>query len=244
MLSLLLGLSFSLGATELEDSLSVNVVTRPPVRIFMPKGNVSAGIEFFHMNLGSSNSEVALILQHLNAKGDITSISPYFDYTYKDNKSVGFRTKYSNISGAVANADLSLLSDGMEMSLEDLNASSRSLQAEVYHRSYAALDERGRFGVFMDLALQWARTDTAFSYNAQNLDTSSVTQKLGLAFHPGLMVFVMNNISTHVAIGIGGVHYTKTDYLKNGENIGTRHHSRVNFMLDILDISYGLSLHF
>ena len=243
-ITLLLTLLPASRAAEPEDSLFVEEVKREPVRVFMPKGDVSAGIQFFYLNLGSSNSEIALFLQHLDANGDITSISPYFDYTYKDNKSIGFRTKYANVSGGVANADLSLLSDGMEMSLQDINASSRSLQTELYHRSYAALDERGRFGVYVDLALQWARTDTAFSYNSESLDTSSATRKIGLAVHPGLMIFVLNNLSTHVSIGIGGAHLTRTDYLKNGETIGTRYYSKVNFMLDILDISYGLSLHF
>lgn len=52
-----------------------------------------------------------------------------------------------------------------------------------------------------------------------------------------------NSISTHVAIGIGGATYNHIDYYKKGEVVGTRDFSKVRFMLDILDISFGLSFH-
>ena len=57
------------------------------------------------------------------------------------------------------------------------------------------------------------------------------------------MIFVTNSISTHVAIGIGGATYNHIDYYKKGEVVGTRDFSKVRFMLDILDISFGLSFH-
>ena len=243
LVMLLAGL-LPLSGRQRSDSLSVWAERRGPDRVFMPKGDISAGIQFFYLDLGSSNSEVLLLLQHLDATGAVASVSPYFDYTYRDNRSIGIRTKYVSASGGVSNVDLSLLSDGLEMSMQDLKADSRTIQSEIYHRSYAPLDEKGRFGVFTDLALSWSRANTSFSYNSQSLDTRTVTDKLRLAVHPGIMVFVLNNLSTHVSIGIGGANYTKTEYVKDGEVTGTRYCSKVNFMIDILDISYGLSLHF
>ncbi len=225
------------------DSLSVSG-KRVRDRVFMPKGDVSAGIQFFYLDLASSNSEVMMILRSLDAVGSVLSVSPYFDYAYRDNRSVGIRSKYTAASGSVSNADLSMLSDGLEMSLQDITADSRTIQSELYHRTYAPLDSKGRFGVFTDIALSWSRSNTSFSYNAQSLDSRTVTDKLRIAVHPGLMIFVLNNLSTHVSIGIGGANYSKTDYIKDGEVSGSRYGSKVNFMIDILDISYGLSLHF
>ena len=57
------------------------------------------------------------------------------------------------------------------------------------------------------------------------------------------MVFVTNSISTQVAIGIGGANYNHIDYISSGEVVGTRDFSRVRFMLDVMDISFGLSFH-
>lgn len=217
---------------------------RGEVRVFMPKGDLSAGVQFFYIDLGSSDSEFMLLLQHLDAQGSMMSFSPYFDYTYKDNRAVGVRSKYSYVRGGVSNADFSMLNDGLSMSVEDISANSRTIQSEIFHRSYAPLDKRRRFGVFTDLSLSWAHSNTTFSYGAESLDTSSSTNRLRVSVHPGLMVFVLNNLSTHVSIGIGGASYTHVDYLKNGEVVGTRDYSKVHFMLDILDISYGLTLHF
>ena len=240
---LLLGL-LPLAGRQSSDSLSVWEGRRGPDRVFMPKGDISVGIQFFYLDLASSNSEILLLLQHLDAAGSVTSISPYFDYAYRDNRSVGIRSKYVAASGSVSNVDLSLLSDGLEMSLQDLSANSRTIQSELYHRTYAPLDEKGRFGVFTDLALSWSRTNTSFNCNAETLGTRTVNDKLRLAVHPGLMIFVLNNLSTHVSIGIGGANYSRTDYIEDGEVKGRRYSSKVNFMIDILDISYGLCLHF
>jgi hypothetical protein len=44
-------------------------------------------------------------------------------------------------------------------------------------------------------------------------------------------------------MGIGGVSYNNTKYIKGDEIIGTRNFSKANFKLDILDISIGLSIH-
>lgn len=237
--------AFSIGeSTEAGDSLSVS--SRAVERVFMPKGDFSVGAQFFYLDLASSNSELMLLLQNLDARGSMLSVSPYIEYTYRDNRAVGLRTKFSYAEGGVSSMDIPIISEelGMEVSLGDIDASSRTIQADVFLRSYAPIDRKGRFGVFTDLSLAYSRTGTRFAYNAETLDTHSNTHKLRLSVHPGLMIFVMNNLSTHVSIGIGGATYTHVDYIKGDAVDGTRDFSKVNFMLDILDISYGLSLHF
>ncbi len=209
----------------------------------MPKGDFSAGVQFFYVDLNSSDSEYLLLLQHLDANGTMMSLAPYLDYTYRDNRTVGLRAKYSNAKGGISNADFSMLSDDLSLSMSDIRASSRTVQAEVFHRSYAALDRHSRIGVFTDLSLAYSYTRTSFSYNEETLDTYSGASKIRLSVHPGLMIFMTNNISTHVSIGIGGATYNHVDYYKNGVVTGTRDYSKVHFMLDILDISFGLSFH-
>ncbi len=226
-----------------KDSVSVNDEKRGPDRVFMPQGDLSAGVQFFYVDLSSSDSEYLMLLQHLDADGSMMMISPYFDFTYRNNRSVGLRAKYSSAKGGISNADLSALSDDLSLSLNDIQADSRTVQAEVFHRAYAPLDKHSRFGVFTDLSLGYSYTRTSFSYNEESLDTYSAANRIKIAVHPGLMVFVTNNISTHVSIGIVGATYNHIDYYKNGEIVGTRDFSKVRFMLDILDISFGLSFH-
>lgn len=224
------------------DSVSV-VERRGPDRTFMPKGDFSAGVQFFYVDLFSSDSEYFMLLQHLDATGTMMTLAPYLDYTYKDNRSVGLRAKYSSAKGGISKADFSALSDDLSFSMSDVNADSRTIQAEVFHRAYAPLDKRCRFGVFTDVSLGYSYTRTSFSYNEESLDSYAAANRVKIAVHPGLMVFVTNSISTHVSIGIGGATYNHIDYFKNGKVVGTRDFSKVRFMLDILDISFGLSFH-
>lgn len=116
------------------DSLSVSE-KRGPDRLFMPKGDFSAGVQFFYADLSSTDSEYLMLLQHLDANGTMMTLSPFLDYTYKDNRSVGVRAKYSSAKGGVSNADLSMLSDDLAVSLNDIKADSRTVQAEVFHRA-------------------------------------------------------------------------------------------------------------
>jgi len=218
-------------------------IQRGPDRVFMPKKDFSAGVQFSYVDLFSKDSEYLMLLQHLDANGSLMTFAPYLDYTYKDNRSVGLRAKYSSAQGGISNADFSMLSDDLSFSFSDIEADSRSIQAEIFHRAYAPLDKNSRFGVFTDISLGYSYTRTSFSYNEESLDSYSAANRVKIAVHPGLMVFVTNSISTHVSIGIGGATYNHIDYYKNGEIVGTRDFSKVRFMLDILDISFGLSFH-
>ena len=241
---LILSILFSALCAEAagRDSLSV-AERRGPDRLFMPKGDFSFGAQFFYADLSSTDSEFLMLLQHFDADGSMMTLAPYLDYTYKDNRSVGLRAKYSSAQGGVSNADFSMLSDDLAVSLNDVCGDSRTVQTEVFHRAYAALDKKGRIGVFTDVSLGYSHTRTSFSYNEESLDSYSVADKVKVAVHPGLMIFVTNSISTHVSIGIGGATYNHIDYYKGGEIVGTRDFSKVRFMLDVLDISFGLSFH-
>ena len=87
------------------DSLSI-VEKRGPDRLFMPKGDFSAGVQFFYADLSSTDSEYLMLLQHLDANGTMMTLSPYMDYTYKNNRSVGLRAKYSSAKGGISNGGL------------------------------------------------------------------------------------------------------------------------------------------
>jgi hypothetical protein len=143
----------------------------------------------------------------------------------------------------VSQGDLDFLSDDLNFHVENLHANLTSYQAAVYHRSYIGLDNRGRIGLFNDIMLGYTNSKTAFVYNEETMDSHAKTHQVKLSLHPGIVVFAMNNVSMHVSIGIGGVSYNNTQYIKAGEVVGTRDYSKANFKLDVLDISMGMSIH-
>lgn len=212
-------------------------------RLFISKGELGMGMQFSYLDLSSGDSEILMLIRNLNAYGTSFSVTPYFAYAVKDNHAVGLKLRVSKTDAGISSADLSLLSDDLSLSVEDVQGHSNSLQSSVFYRSYVGLDPHGRFGLFSDLSLGYTHSKTSYTYNSASLDAFTVSDKLKLGIHPGLEVFIMNNVSTHFSIGIGGISYTRSKYYRNDEPVGTRDVSKARFMLDITDISMGLTIH-
>lgn len=211
--------------------------------LIIPKGEWQVGVQISHVSMSSNNSEFMLLVNGLNANASMTKIAPFFAYSYRNNRSIGVRFQYSTTSGGISKGELDLLSDDLNFEVENLRADLNSIQTSLYHRSYLGLDNKGRIGVFADIALSYANNKNIFSYSERTNHSYARTHQLKLSLHPGLVIFPMNNISTHVSMGIGGVSYNHTDYVKDGQVIGSRDFSKANFKLDVLDISIGLTIH-
>ena len=194
--------------------------------LIIPKGEWQVGAQISHVSFSSNNSEYLLVA-----------------YSYHDNRSIGVKLQYSSANGNINKGDLDFLSDDLNFSVEDVHANMNSFQTAIYHRSYIGLDDRGRIGLFNDVSLSYTNGKTVFTYNAETMDTYTRSNKLELSLHPGIVVFAMNNVSTHVSMGIGGVSFNNTKYIKAGEVIGTRNYSQAKFKLNVLDINIGVTIH-
>ena len=231
-----------MGTSMEADSLG-DYSRRLEQRLFIEKGEVALGASFSYLDLSSSDSQFFMLLQDFNAYGKTFSVTPIISYAIADNKAVGLQIKYSNSDAVVSGADLSLLSDDLSLSLSDLPAHNNSIEAAFFYRSCMGLDDKGRFGLFTDLELAYSHGNSLFSYAGNGLDSYTVSDKIKLSIHPGLEVFVMNNVSVHFSIGIGGASYTSTRCVKAGEVVGRRDASNARFYLDITDIALGITFH-
>ena len=211
-------------------------------KLYMPKGSAGIGLQVSYFDLGSTDSDVMLLLKNLNAQGTYASVAPYFFYSYKDNKAVGLRFKYSKLTGGVANADISLFSEDLSFKLSGLSANTRSFQVQAFHRSYMGLDERGRFGLFNDMVLSYTNSRVNLALSEDQKDAYSITRKVKLGVCPGIMIFILNNLSTHVSVSIGGVSYSHINCYEKGTQIGKRNQTKAHFTPDITDISFGMTL--
>ncbi|MGN1214757.1 MAG: hypothetical protein ACI4TJ_00775 [Candidatus Cryptobacteroides sp.] len=213
-------------------------------KLFMPKGCSGAGLQVSYLDIGSTDSDLLLVLDGLNADGTLMSVAPFLSYTYKDNKAIGVKLKYSKGTGGISNADISFLGDDPLLTLEDVKANTRNVQIQLFRRSYLGLDEHGRFGLFNDIVLSYGSSRSSFSVGEKNLDAYSTTDKFKLGVCPGIMIFILNNVCTHVSMSIGGVSYTHTDNFKDGVIKGRRDYTKAHFAPDITDISMGLTVFF
>ena len=235
--------TIALGAEITQDTVGKKHHRGLKQHLIIPKGEWQLGAQLSHVSLASDNSEFMLLINGLNANASITKIAPFFAYSYHNNRSIGMRLQYTSASGCINSAELDLLGNLNKNIEDEVSANLTSLQASVYHRSYLGLDNKGRIGVFADLALSYANRKNAFKFDNSASNQYARTHQVKLSLHPGIVVFAMNNISTHLSMGIGGVSYNHTKLKDGGKVIGTRDYSQAKFKLDIMDISVGLSIH-
>lgn len=214
-------------------------------RLFIPKGSIGLGLQFSYYDLSSTDSELLLLLQNLDAGFSYFGAAPSLSYCIADNRVIGARFRYVNAEINVGEVDLSLLGAGdLNFNVKDMRGNSNSMISEVFYSSYIGIDDMGRFGLFANVGLQYANTRTSFGSGVQAADTYNLSRRLKLAVRPGLEVFVLNNISTMFSVGIGGISYTNNKCYRGGEVTGVLNSSKARFMLDITDIAMGMTIHF
>ncbi|MFR9578136.1 MAG: hypothetical protein SNG45_04720, partial [Rikenellaceae bacterium] len=210
-------------------------------------GEKIAGITATHYSLSGDNADYLLLLDGITANGSITSVKPYVGYFYRDNRAIGARMTYSKVNGTIDSATIDLgESNNIDFDIPYLALDSKSYSFAVFHRSYAALDDRGRYGVFADVELSATTGKSIFEYESGNSTdfTESRTRSVGLSFNPGICAFIMHNLSASLSFQFGGVDFTRIDqYDASGEFMGSRTSSQMQFMFNVLAVNLGITLH-
>ena len=123
--------------------------------VFVFKGESMAGLTVSYSTLESEDSNIALIFDQLNLRGQIFSIKPHYGFFYRDNNAIGVRLGYNFANGQLDSAALNLGDAAdINLSIGDVSYLSRGFSAAIYHRSYMSIDKKGRFGLFADLLEQ------------------------------------------------------------------------------------------
>lgn len=209
--------------------------------LIAPKGEWQCGLSVMYADFSSDNSEYMLLLQGLGANASMLRLAPEAAYTFADNHAVGARFQYTNINGMVDTATADLLGN-FSMTLEDLNAQTRSMSGSIFQRTYVGLDNNGRVGIFWDYVLGFTRSRSQF-YTGDASSSYSLKKKVHLGFAPGIVYFPMNNVSIQASISLADLSYSNVTAYEGGAVVGTRHAWKAQASLSILDISFGLTVH-
>ena len=210
---------------------------------FVPKGDLSAGTQLAFINFSSDNSEYLLMLNPLSAEAKFKLFSPFFEYAYADNGSIGFRLDYSIITAAVDNLTLDLLNEGLSFGVDNLNAETKSAGASIFHRNYFAVDQKKRFGFFCEESFGYRSGRTEFHLGDPS-DSYTKSSRVSLSFSPGFVFYVMNNVSVSCSVGMAGVSYNKVTCFNEGSATGDRQKFAVRFGPDLLGANFGIAFHF
>lgn len=214
---------------------------------FAYKGEVMMGLTASYGTLSSDDTDILVILDNINASGSITTIKPYIGYFYRDNHCLGVRFGYRRLSGTLDNIDVDLgASNDLDIDIPYLDTSSDNYSFGIFHRSYAGLDSKGRFGLFAEFELSMSIGSSEFAHERGDVikRVYSDNMQVKLSFNPGAAVYIFPNVCATISFGLGGIQYTKVKQKDaQGNEIGTRDASKMKFKLNIAAINIGMTVH-
>ena len=215
---------------------------------FTYKGEVIMGLTASYGTLSSDDTDILLILDNINADGTAATVKPFIGYFYRDNSCLGARFGYNYMSGTLDKGAIFDLGENNDVSLNIpyLDFNSNNYSFGIFHRSYAGLDPKGRFGLFAEFELSVSKGSSRFAYESEGKvkQTYSDNTQLKLAFNPGAAVYIFPNVCATLSFGLGGIQYTSvTQKDELGNKIGTREASNMKFKLNILAINIGMTIH-
>ena len=214
---------------------------------FVYRGETMLGLTASYGTLSSEDADMFPVFETINLNGAVASVNPFLGYFYRDNQCIGLRLGYSHISGTLDSFGVNLGSaNDLDIEIPWLDLSSDRFSAGLFHRSYVALDERGRFGVFAEAELMFSTGDNRFAYKSGDTmkSTESNTTTLRVLFSPGVAVYAFPNVCMSLSFGLGGFKYTSIkQYDETGAEVGGREYSKLNFRLNLADIRIGMTIH-
>ena len=214
---------------------------------FAYKGEVVMGLTASYGTLSSDDTDYMIILDNINASGTVATVKPFLGYFYRDNNCIGIRFGYRHVGGSLNDVRFDLgESNDISMDIPYLDMSSDNYSFGLFHRSYAGLDPKGRFGLFAEFELSFSTGTSDFAYETDGAirRTYSDNTRVRLMFNPGAAVYIFPNVCATVSFGLGGVQYTSvTQKDEAGNKIGSRKASNMKFKLNIAAINIGMNIH-
>lgn len=214
---------------------------------FAYKGEVMMGLTASYGTLSSDDTDFMLIIDNINADGTMATVKPFIGYFYRDNNCLGVRFGYSHVGGTVNAAELDLgESNDVQFDVPYLDLRSDNYSFGIFHRSYAGLDPKGRFGLFAEFELSVSTGSSEFAYETGGVTrrTYSDNTQVKLSFNPGAAVYIFPNVCATLSFGLGGIQYTSvTQKDADGNKIGSRKASNMKFKLNIAAINIGMTIH-
>jgi len=210
-----------------------------PKRLFIPKKAWGLGLQASYFGGNSSDSQFFQILTGLSGKASLVRIVPYVSYCWRNNQEAGLKIGYTNINMGVDNATINLMSEGMSFNLSGVNLNVNKVGATLFHRSYFGLDRNGVVALFAEFDLGYSHTWTTNGSNGKLwMDYA------GLAFCPGVEVFVINNLSLQLLLGLADVGYSWSTSLDSKGSYGYYNSLKAQARVNLSDLYFGLTYYF
>ncbi len=214
---------------------------------YVYQGEMITGLTASYGTLSSEDTDFLVILDNIDADGTIASVKPYFGYFYRNNRCIGVRFGYTYVDAKLNGARLDLgESNDVAFDLPYVGVKSNNYSFGIFHRSYAGLDPKGRFGLFAEIELSMSSGQSEFSFESggEKKTTYSENIRAKFSFNPGAAVYIFPNVCATLSFGLGGVQYTHvTQKDAEGNKVGSRTASNMRFQLNLAAINIGMTVH-
>ncbi|MCM1377796.1 MAG: hypothetical protein NC097_00700 [Clostridium sp.] len=212
--------------------------------LFMPKGMWTFGITASYGELSTSDVEMFDVLTDIDLGGHTFAIRPYISYFIRNNLSVGIRLNYTSSKADISSFKVDI-DDDMNFNLHDINYRNESYSTAIVLQQYIGIARRGRFGVYNEVALEFASGNSTFRrpFNDEPKETHTTYMDARLSFSPGVCVLIMKNVSFNLSFGVFGFYLRNEKQKENGEPLGNRFTSGASFKFNIFNIAFGLGVH-
>ncbi|MDE6243535.1 MAG: hypothetical protein K2M14_05955 [Muribaculaceae bacterium] len=223
--------------------------------LFIPKGSWQVGITASYGKYSASDLQILDLVGDMDFGITAFSVNPYISYTVRNNISVGLRFGYTSLKGSIDNMQVDFDED-LNFNLQNVSYRNESYTSAFFVRQYIGLSRAGRFGVFneMELAFSSGNSDFTRMYDSAPKATHTTFMSAKLNFSPGLCVFIMDNVSFNISLGVFGFYLRnekQRSYILNPEDAekypdesGNRFTSGASFRFNIFNINFGLGIHF
>lgn len=223
--------------------------------LFIPKGGWQVGITASYGQFNASDLRLLDLIGDLDFGLSAFSVKPYLSYAVRNNILVGLRFGYTSAKGNIDNMDVDFDED-LNFGLRDVRYRNESYSSAFFVRQYIGLSRAGRFGVFneMELAFSSGNSDFRRMYDGAPKSTHTTFMEAKLNFSPGLTVFIMENTSFNVSLGVFGFYLRNEkqrsymldpeDAVKHPDETANRFTSGASFRFNIFNINFGLGIHF
>ena len=211
---------------------------------FVPKGHIIAGAALSystHLN----DSYTFMIVEDIESEGYNFRVSPMVAYAVRDNMAIGVRGAYSRSNLTIDKADLKFGDEetGTAISVTDFKAVKHTYTASAIWRQYIPLGQSKRFALLNEISLGAGGTEAIFAADQPIRGTYEKGYTISLGVSPGLMAFATNDVAIEVNVGVMGINYTDVEQVHNQVSVGQRRSSNMNFKVNLLSISVGVSFY-